>query len=425
MDEFLKVVTLLAEAITVLQCLQIIFMQRIKLDKFTVGIVLIYVTTYLLINLGFIPFIGIIAVYVLLGRFCYFKFKKSIIETVIKFLASCALVAGVEGVAIFITNFFRNGNNSMLILALSSIVGLTFAYLIRVLCYFSGKYIKEKRDVWKSGIMLFCGLQIMGLFIEYHYSKSTINIYVVIVSAFLICIFFYIHKLERAQNEIAKKNYELELQKIYGEAYEGLLLEVRKRQHDYKNQLVAIYGMHLTARTLDELVNMQKKYGDELRKDSKFDSILTCCNNSILAGFIYYRCVACENENIVIDYNIHIEQAECCFALHELIEILGILIDNACECVKMENSLEQHIKLEFQEDVDKLVFSVSNPTKYISFAEIDKMFISGYSNKGENRGIGLAKVRELVNKYAAEIEVFNSNPCDEKNWICFLIRIEK
>ena len=127
--------------------------------------------------------------------------------------------------------------------------------------------------------------------------------------------------------------------------------------------------MHLTARTLDELVNMQKRYGDELRKECKFDSILTCCNNPILAGFIYYRCIACENENIAVDYDIRIDQVETCFALHEIIEVLGILFDNAYECVKTENSLEQRIKLEFKEDVGKVVFSVSNPAKYIPFSE--------------------------------------------------------
>lgn len=126
-----------------------------------------------------------------------------------------------------------------------------------------------------------------------------------------------------------------------------------------------------------------------------------------------------------MDYSIHIEQAICCFALHEIIEILGILIDNACEHVKMESSLEQRIKLEFQEDTEKVVFSISNPAKYISFSKIDRMFVSGYSSKGKNRGIGLARVRELVEKYAAKIMVSNSNPYGKENWICFLLEIVK
>lgn len=425
MNEILLLITLLAEAITVLECMQIVFMQRMKLDKFIAGFVFADVLIYFLINIGIIPVIGIIVVYLFAGLLCYYKFKKSIIETVVRFLVSCALIAGIESLSVFVTNFLVNTNNAMLVLVSSSVIGLSFSCLIRIIYYVWDKYIKGNRDVGKLGLVLFYGLQIAALFTEYHYSKSTVKMYILIVSTFLICIFLYVNKLKQAQNEIARKNYELELQKIYGETYEQLLGEVRKRQHYYKNQLAAIYGTHLTAKTLDELVNMQKKYGEELRKDNKFDSILTGCNNPILAGFIYYRCVACDNENIVVDYDIHIEQATCRIALHEIIEILGILIDNARECVKMDNSLEQRIRLEFREEADKIVFSVSNPAKYISFSEIDKMFISGYSSKGKYRGIGLARVKELVNKYEAEINVFNSNPYDKENWICFLVRIGK
>lgn len=335
------------------------------------------------------------------------------------------MVGGIEGAATLIPHLFRNEDNSMPILTLSSIISLALTYLVKWFCHIFEKRLLLNGNARKQGIIIFYGLLLLGLFIDYHFNQSTINIYVIVALTFFIYIFFYMLRLEQAQNEILKKNYELELQKIYGGTYESLLLEVRKRQHDYKNQLAAIYGMHLTAQTLEELVEAQRKYGNELKTNCRFDSILTCCNNSILAGFVYYRCARCESENIAVDYNIHIEQAECRFELHEIIELLGILIDNACECVKMENSLEQRIKLELQEDVDKIVFSVSNPTNYISFSEIDRMFDSGYSGKGENRGIGLARVLELINKYDAEINVFNYNTCDNKNWICFLIEVRK
>ena len=44
--------------------------------------------------------------------------------------------------------------------------------------------------------------------------------------------------------------------------------------------------------------------------------------------------------------------------------------------------------------------------------------------KGENRGIGLARVLELVKKYNAEINVFNSMDREE-NWINFALKIAK
>jgi len=241
----------------------------------------------------------------------------------------------------------------------------------------------------------------------------------------LIALFFYSYGFEQAQNEIAKKNHELELQKKYGDNYDHLLYEIRRRQHDYKNQLGTLYSMHITAKSLDDLISMQKEYGDILLEESRFDSILTHCNNPILAGFLYYKCVECEKIEVKVNYDIYIGQAECRFSLREIIEILGILIDNACENVKAEESLEKQICLKIWESSDKLIIFVANPARYIPFSEIDKMFIRGYSSKGENRGIGLERVMELINKYDAEIKVYNSGHEDTANWINFEIQMLK
>lgn len=168
---------------------------------------------------------------------------------------------------------------------------------------------------------------------------------------------------------------------------------------------------------------MQKKYADILKEDCKMDSILTGCGNSILAGYIYHKCSFCSNEGVAVDYSIHTGQVECCFAIHEMIEILGILIDNACESVLIQKRADKRIRLEMKEE-EKIIISVSNPTEYIPFSEIENMFVCGYSSKGENRGIGLSRVKELANKYEANIKVSNFW-YDEENWINFTVEIVK
>jgi len=127
MDKVLAIITLLVEAITVLQCMQIVFKQRIRVDKYTVGLVLIHIVIYLLINLGIMPFIGVIVVYLFIGVFCYFKFRKSIAETLVRFLVSCALIAGIESVSVFITNLLINTDNAMFVFSSTiHLIGSTF-----------------------------------------------------------------------------------------------------------------------------------------------------------------------------------------------------------------------------------------------------------------------------------------------------------
>lgn len=425
MDKILRVLILLIEYVIVFQCVQISFCKLIKLDSYVMGMAFLDVMIYTLVNLGIIPMACTIVIYVVLFVFCYYRFKMNIMQTLIRFIVTFSLLGGIEGTASFMTNVFRKADNTLFILFLSSAIAMVLSFLIKWLVPPLLKSMSTIGNLWIEGIMLFYGLVISVLIIDYRISNSAINMYFVIALIFLLVFFFYLHRLGQSQNEIERKNYEIELQRIYGGTYQDLLEEVRKRQHAYKNHMAALLGMHLTAQTLDELISMQRKYGDELKTDCKFDSVLTCCNNQVLAGFIYHRCIACENENVIVDYNIHIDQAKCRFALHEIIEILGILMDNAFENVKMYNFLEQCMRMEFTEDEGKIILSVSNPAEYIPFEEIDRMLCSGYSSKGKGRGIGLARVLELVKKYEAEIKVYNTDPYNNNNWICFLIVIGK
>lgn len=423
MNEVLSVFILLTEILMILQCLQIVFKQELPFDKYMVGIIVIDFIIYMGINLKAIPMICSCIFYVLTYVFCLIKFKQTKMKTAIRLIIALCLAGGIEGIFAFVTNFVRTPYNLLPIMALSSSLALILAWVIKVSIpsiVIDRK--ANKRGVW--GIVVFYGISYAGVLIEYYTKYRLVSIYVVLILLFVAFILFYFYRLEQTQNEINKKNYELELQNIYGGAYEKLLLEVRRRQHDYKNQLGAIYSMQLTAGSLEELVAMQKEYGDALQSDCKFDSILTGCKNQILAGFLYHKCIDCEQKGVAVEYTIHIEQADCDFALHELIELLGILIDNACESVVDQTNDHKQIRLDFQENEEKILFSVSNPASYVSFSQIERMFTLGYSSKGENRGLGLARAKELINKYGAEMQVENIVLNDE-NWIEFKVEIEK
>ena len=220
------------------------------------------------------------------------------------------------------------------------------------------------------------------------------------------------------------KDLEIELHNIYGSAYSELLDRVRRRQHDFNNQLSAIYSMHITATSLDELVERQRQYMDRLSEDCRYDSILTRCENPILAGYLYNRCLACENFGIDVDYDISIEQAKSPLPLHQLVELLGIFFDNACESLVDSKLQPTVIKFALLEDTEKIVLSVANPSRYMKNAEIEKMFLSGVSTKGKDRGLGLARAKEIVKCYDSEIKVTN---CKEENvnWLRFEIEILK
>ncbi len=425
MIELLEILILFTESLILLQCIQVVFGKTLKNDKCVWGTILIDVLIYMLINRKILPVICSVIVYLLFYLLCYCKFRLSYFKTLIRLIISILMMGCSESVAAFLMYIFSVKKESMAILFLSSIFALLLTWILKRNRHVFGKMVAEEGNFWRIVSLVIYIVLIGVLLVDYHVEKSSINICIVLALSSLIALLFYSYRFEQAQSEIAKKNYDLKLQKVYGEAYENLLYEVRRRQHDYKNQLGAIYGMHVTAKSLDDLIGMQKEYGGMLLSECKFDSILTGCNNPTLAGFLYYKCVTCEKNEVKVEYVINVEQATCSFSLHEIIEILGILIDNACENVKSEISLQKLICLKILEGPEKLVLFVSNPARYIKFSEIEKMFRRGYSSKGENRGIGLERVMELINKYDAEIAVFNSASVERDNWINFEIQIPK
>lgn len=424
MNSIFLLIVLFLEVIMVLQCLQIAFKKEVRFDKYTVGIVLIDVSLYMLLNMRMIPAICAIVLYVLLFIYCYIEYKQTIFRTIVGFVIGFVLVGFIESVLAFVGNFFKNASNSNYILVLLNVIALGVAYIIKrfVIQIKYERLINNNRNI-RVVIILF-GLSMLLLLIDYYCIQKLVNIYIVCIFAFLLVMLFFLYRLEMARNEINKKNYEIELQRIYGRAYEDLIAEVRRRQHDYKNQLGAIYSMHLVANSLDELICMQNDYGNTIRYDSKFDSILTSCNNPILAGYLYHRCVECEKNGVLVYYNIHIDQAECCFQLHEIIEVLGILIDNACESFTKSPIGHKKIRIECLENDAEIILCISNPSNYIAYSDIEKMFVEGFSTKAGNRGIGLTRVLELTKKFDAELKVLNTK-YGEENWIEFHIRIKK
>lgn len=230
-------------------------------------------------------------------------------------------------------------------------------------------------------------------------------------------------RTQEAKHELEKWKLELEMKEIYGDAYKELVLEVRRRQHDFRNQLGAIYSMHLTADSLDDLITKQSEYGAVLLEECRYDRILTGCNNPVLAGYLYYRCVTYEQSNVQVEYQIHVDEARCALTLHEMVETLGILLTNAFESIRPGDK-ERCIGLLVQENVDDLLIEVSNKTKELPVKQIEKMFQKGYSSKGINRGLGLARVKELSQKTNADLIIENRKKGND-NWMFIRMIVPK
>lgn len=102
----------------------------------------------------------------------------------------------------------------------------------------------------------------------------------------------------------------------------------------------------------------------------------------------------------------------------DCIEIVGIFLDNAVEALNKEK--DKSIILEMFTMEQKVEIRVKNVSPYYENDEISKFFQYNYSTKGKNRGIGLAKIKDLQKKYKFDILV-EMQEIHNKNWISFSV----
>lgn len=90
---------------------------------------------------------------------------------------------------------------------------------------------------------------------------------------------------------------------------------------------------------------------------------------------------------------------------YQLVEIYGILIDNAIEASALTDTKYVMISLKLKDS--KNLFSIINSSRIITPVEVSKMFGRGYSTKADlNRGVGLYKLRKMVEKERGTITAY-------------------
>ena len=151
-----------------------------------------------------------------------------------------------------------------------------------------------------------------------------------------------------------------------------------------------------------ELKEQEEKYLDEITEDRQQISILTKVENPLIAGFLTVKIQEAERKGINVEYNCIFPKVKINMPEYQLIEMMGILLDNAIEAAeKMDASKLMQIRLLMVEGV--INFSVTNTYLISDVKDISNFFAKGYSTKGNNRGIGLYKLKELMQKQKGEL----------------------
>lgn len=226
---------------------------------------------------------------------------------------------------------------------------------------------------------------------------------------------------KRSYEIFAKQEKELLMYKLYTKPLEELVKEIRIKQHEFDNHMNAILNMHMTITGYDELVAEQSKYIKELYDDRsrQFLSLLKI-SDKVLAGFIYSKIISVK-DFIQLDIHVQGKTMITTASEHDLIEVVGTLIDNALEACDEKNN---QIKMFLGSENDRTVFEIWNRHPRLKIEEISRFFEKGYTTKdnGARRGLGLYNARKLTEKWGGSLTV-STEEMDGETYICFKVEM--
>lgn len=376
------------------------------------------------VNLGVFPGLSVLIVHISLYTYLWTGFKGNIREKIARTCETFVLAWGTEMVSgIVLSLVIYKLKEYAVVLVLANSMSVLISIVLSVIVRRRKNTLEKIRYYTSIKSLIVCFLPLFVILVAYTVKHEFYVWYNLFITIYMVVVFWYLRKVHKAECAIQQKEMELKINCVYGGLYEDVLDIIRRKQHNYKNQLAAIYSTHKTAQSLNELIQMQREYCDMLQEDSQFEFIMMSCREPILAGFIYYKCVEGLNQNINVDCKISINQWNCKVKLYELIEMLGIFFNNAFEYVNENKNVGREVYFMCIEETELYTISIENEIAVDSRINFNRMFEMGYSTKGKERGLGLPRIKEICDFYKLNIRVSVEN-CENKK-LKFLISIPK
>ena len=254
------------------------------------------------------------------------------------------------------------------------------------------------------------------------YLSHTLDIKVIILFGILLAVIFFGWWDWLANYSILKRQEEeLKIYKLYIHPLEELTKDIRARQHEFDNHMNAVLNMHVTIDNYEELVAAQSAYCKEIYEAKGVSTpALLRISDKILAGFLYSKILGAP-AYAKVEIQVLNQQIITSVSEHNLVEILGTLVDNAFEAATPQLPLVEMV-LDSRED--KLIFMIRNQVQGLIMGDISRFFQKGYTTKDnrECRGLGLYQANMIAQQFGGEITVELTDG-EESQEICFRVEI--
>lgn len=259
--------------------------------------------------------------------------------------------------------------------------------------------LQKYKKTWKmicfevAVFFLICGMEISQ---SIELTTVAINILTYIFMYVGVISFTRRVRLQQLQKESEElKNMIVDQQNMYINELEDIQKQMRIFRHDYQNQMSSLYlssqkgDIENVEKSLKTMIN---DFDEHIGKKMNITNQLANIQIPEVKSLLMKKMTEMQKSNISVKLEVLYPFSKMNMPVFDFIRCLGILIDNAMEEVKENNG---KIHLVFLAATNgQLTMTISNTIH----REIDceKIFQEGYSTKGNNRGMGLSILQEMI-----------------------------
>lgn len=415
-----SIVNVTVEILNIIYCLKFLLNPKTKINQKAILLILVDVFIFLAIEKLKIDEKSQVIIYIMIVFYVYKNYKISIFKSIENFVFSIVIICIIQLSLAFPCYIFRISFDSEILLAIIlQIVTLMIIFSFKNTWNIIGNFINNSRLLDKIIFGLFpIGIIIILIKYKMNIGLENYSFIMVIVGGIIIGTAMYNWQKEKIELDI--KRTELHISRVYYESFKDLLMAIRKNQHDFNNHLQAIYALHYSIDNYQELVLEQKKYLNEISHNNKFYKLINI-DNPVISGFIYQKIIEADSKDFAVSYEVKLQNKFHNIPDYVLVELIGILWDNAIESGEILE--KRKIKLKILDLDSELEILIANPINDIPYSQILNFFSLCKTTKGENRGIGLGKIKEYEKKYDFNLMI-NKEQYGNEYWLCIKIVIQ-
>lgn len=357
--------------------------------------------------------------------FIIYLLQPNISTTLSLYAINFSLVYLIQEPLAFIFHFFVNDISDSRFGLLGNLLTIIVLYAIKIYTPMR-KYYKMLMSQKAAFKIIMINLFLIFQVIDYYYKVKTsiyqMNMIFIIISLLIMVILNFLIIYE--EQKVYLKEKELNIIKINSSLMKDMITEIRRNQHQYDDRINALISLASVCEDYNSLKSELLKSTNIIINNNPDYDVLKL-NLKLVAALIFSKMNQAKASNILLAVEIKKYNLETDVPENDLIDILGIMINNMLEFTPANSSCT----LTIDSTNNKLIIKTKNVGPKITVKLQNNLFTKGYTTKDDGtdnmkHGYGLYNLRKTVLEHKGNFYVMNEYSADRlKTYIVFIVEV--